>query len=185
MMRKEFTVNKAIKNATAFICGLGQFEMSLNGNKIGDHFLDPGWTNYSKHALYVTFDITDKLRQGKNAIGVMLGNGFYYIPGQRYRKMTGAYGHPKMIMLTVIEYTDGTVENIVSDENWKTFSSPVTFSSIFGGEDYDATKEQEGWNEPGFRNDGLEWFDVTLTNGPEKLESQMARTIESDAAVYS
>ncbi|MFI5131473.1 MAG: family 78 glycoside hydrolase catalytic domain [Chitinophagales bacterium] len=178
MMRKEFTVNKAIKNATAFICGLGQFEMSLNGNKIGDHFLDPGWTNYSKHALYVTFDITDKLRQGKNAIGVMLGNGFYYIPGQRYRKMTGAYGHPKMIMLTVIEYTDGTVENIVSDENWKTFSSPVTFSSIFGGEDYDATKEQEGWNELGFRNDGLEWFDVTLTNGPEKLESQMAQPLK-------
>ena len=100
LMRKEFEVKKTIKSATAYICGLGHFEMYLNGNKIGDHFLDPGWTNYAKHAQYVTFDITKDLQQGKNAIGVMLGNGFYYIPGQRYRKMTGAYGHPKMIMRT-------------------------------------------------------------------------------------
>jgi hypothetical protein len=104
MMRKEFTVDKTVKSATAFICGLGQFEMSLNGKKVRDHFLDPGWTNYSKHVLYVTFDIANKIRPGKNVIGVMLGNGFYYIPGQRYRKMTGAYGYPKMIMRAVIEY---------------------------------------------------------------------------------
>ena len=89
LMRKEFSVNKEIKAATTYICGLGHFEMHLNGKKIGDHFLDPGWTNYSKHAQYVTFDITNELKKGENAIGVMLGNGFYYIPGQRYRKMTG------------------------------------------------------------------------------------------------
>jgi len=80
MMRKEFEIRKTIKSATAYICGLGHFEMYLNGNKIGDHFLDPGWTNYTKHAQYITFDITKDLQQGKNAIGLMLGNGFYYIP---------------------------------------------------------------------------------------------------------
>src|SRR5688572_2591321 len=146
MFRKKFTVNKEVKNATAFVCGLGHFEMSVNGIKTGDHFLDPGWTNYSKHALYVSFDITDQLKRGSNAIGVMLGNGFYYIPGQRYRKMTGAFGLPKMILRTIIEYADGTIENIISDEKWKTAVSPIIFSSIFGGEDYDANLEQHGSN---------------------------------------
>jgi hypothetical protein len=178
MMRKEFPVNKTIKRATTYICGLGHFEMYLNGKKIGDHFLDPGWTNYSKHAQYVTFDITNELRNGANAIGVMLGNGFYYIPGQRYRKMTGAYGHPKMIMRTVIEYANGSVENIISDKSWQTFSSPIIFSSIFGGEDYDANLEQEGWSQPGFKKDGKDWLDVIVTSGPEKLESQLQQPLK-------
>jgi alpha-L-rhamnosidase len=178
MMRKEFSVDKKIKSATAYICGLGHFELNINGTKIGDHFLDPGWTNYSRHAQYVTFDITLQLQQGKNAIGVMLGNGFYYIPGQRYRKMTGAYGHPKMIMRTVIEYADGTVDNIITDESWRTTKSPIIFSSIFGGEDYDATNEHEGWNKPGFVEEGKDWIDVIITNGPDKLESQMQEPVK-------
>jgi alpha-L-rhamnosidase len=178
MMRKEFLVEKPVKAATIFICGLGHFELSVNGEKTGDHFLDPGWTNYSKHAQYVSFDITRQVKQGANAMGVMLGNGFYYIPGQRYRKMTGAYGHPKMIMLTVIEYADGQVENIISDQSWQTFESPIIFSSIFGGEDYDATKEQPGWDKPGFLTDGKDWFDVIITNGPEELVSQLQEPVK-------
>jgi hypothetical protein len=175
-LRKTFSVTKKIAKATAFICGLGQFEMSINGKKIGDHFLDPGWTNYSKHALYVSFDITDKLQEGSNAIGVMLGNGFYYIPGQRYRKMTGAFGLPKMIMRAIIEYADGTIENIISDESWKTASSPIIFSSIFGGEDYDATLEQPGWNTPSF--DDSRWKNIVITKGPAILNSQMADPVK-------
>ena len=178
MMRKEFSVNKTIKRATTYICGLGHFEMYLNGKKIGDHSLDPGWTNYSKHAQYVTFDITNELKNGANAIGVMLGNGFYYIPGQRYRKMTGAYGHPKMIMRTVIEYTDGSVYNIITDKSWQTISSPIIFSSIFGGEDYDANLEQEGWSHPEFIKNAKNWFDVIITNGPEKFESQLQQPLK-------
>ena len=177
LMRKDFFVDKEIKNATVYICGLGQFEMYLNGKKIGDHFLDPGWTNYSKQAQYVTFDITKELIKGDNAIGVMLGNGFYYIPGQRYRKMTGAYGHPKMIMRTVIEYQDGSIDNIISDKSWLTFSSPIIFSSIFGGEDYDANLEQEGWNRPGFLRQGLNWEEVITTTGPGILEAQLQQPL--------
>ena len=176
MFRKDFFVNKKIKNATAFICGLGHFELSVNGTKIGDHFLDPGWTNYSKHALYVSFDITGNLKQGGNAIGVMLGNGFYYIPGQRYRKMTGAYGLPKMIMRTVIEYTDGTTEDIISDEKWKTTSSPIIFSSIFGGEDYDANLEQPGWDMPGF--DETKWRNAVVVKDSPILQSQTAEPVK-------
>ena len=178
IMRKEFSVDKILKAATTYICGLGHFEMHVNGKKIGDHLLDPGWTNYTKHAQYVTFDITKELKNGINAIGVMLGNGFYYIPGQRYRKMTGAYGHPKMIMRTVIEYTDGSVENIISDKSWQTFSSPIIFSSIFGGEDYDANLEQEGWSQPNFLKEEKNWFDVIITAGPEKLESQLQQPLK-------
>jgi len=178
LMRKEFSVDKEIKRATTYICGLGHFEFHLNGKKIGDHFLDPGWTNYDKHAQYVTFDITNEIKKGGNAFGVMLGNGFYYIPGQRYRKMTGAYGHPKMIMRTVIEYTDESIENIISDRSWQTFSSPIIFSSIYGGEDYDANLEQEDWDQSGFLRDGTNWLNVIITTGPEKLESQLQQPIK-------
>lgn len=178
MLRKAFTINKTIKQATAFISGLGQFEMSINGEKTGDHFLDPGWTEYTKHALYVSFDITNQLREGDNAIGVMLGNGFYYIPGERYRKLTGAYGNPKMIMKLVIEYTDHTTESIVSDGSWKTAPSPVIFSSIYGGEDYDAGLEQAGWNTPTF-NDS-KWKNAVVIAGinPPLLQSQMGEPIK-------
>jgi hypothetical protein len=178
MMRKDFSINKKIKTATAFICGLGQFELHINGKKIGDHFLDPGWTDYTKNAQYVTFDITNELKSGGNAIGVMLGNGFYYIPGQRYRKMTGAYGHPKMIMRTAIEYEDGSTDNIISDQSWQTSSSPIIFSSIYGGEDYDANMEQQGWDQPVFLKDGKDWRGVTITSGPRKLESQMQQPLK-------
>jgi alpha-L-rhamnosidase len=176
MFRKKISINKKIKTATAFVCGLGHFEMSVNGTKIGDHFLDPGWTNYSKHALYVTFDITQQLKQGDNAIGMMLGNGFYYIPGQRYRKMTGAYGLPKMILRTLIEYVDGTAENIISDETWKTAPSPIIFSSIYGGEDYDANLEQPGWNTAAF--DDTKWKNAVVVTGSPLLQSQMAEPVK-------
>ncbi|MET0394232.1 MAG: family 78 glycoside hydrolase catalytic domain [Chitinophagaceae bacterium] len=176
LLRKRFTIQKPIKSATAFICGLGHFELSINGEKAGDHFLDPGWTDYRKQALYVVFDLTHRLRQGDNAIGVMLGNGFFYIPGQRYRKMTGAYGLPKMIMRTVIEYTDGTVEDIVSDQSWKTAASPVIFSSIFGGEDYDAGLEQPAWNTSTF--DDSRWRPVMATTGPAALDAQTADPVK-------
>jgi alpha-L-rhamnosidase len=176
LLRKEFTINKTVKDATIFICGLGQFELSINGQKTGDHFLDPGWTKYDKHALYVPFDVTQQLQQGKNAIGVMLGNGFYYIPGERYRKMTGAYGYPKMICRLIIHYTDGSEESILSNASWKTIAGPVIFSSIYGGEDYDATKERVGWNQADFNESG--WKNVVLTTGPPELEAQTAEPVK-------
>ncbi|CAN5652631.1 glycoside hydrolase family 78 protein [soil metagenome] len=172
LLRKEFTIAKRIIKATAFITGLGQFEFSINGIKTGDHFLDPGWTKFDKNTLYVTFDITGQLQNGKNALGVMLGNGFYYVPGSRYRKLKGAYGCPKMICNILINYQDGTSENIVSDESWKASPGPITFSSIYGGEDYNAMLEQDGWNKPGF-NDG-NWRTAIIVDGPQNLQAQSA-----------
>lgn len=170
LMRKSFTINKAVKKASAFITGLGQFEMSLNGAKVGDHFLDPGWTKYDQHALYVTFDITNQLKQGKNAVGVMLGNGFYYVPGERYHKLRAVFGYPKMICRVLVEYQDGSEENIISDETWKTTPGPITFSSIYGGEDYNANLEQTGWKNAVFND--LKWRRAVVVDGPPKLDAQ-------------
>lgn len=140
--RREFNVSKKVKSATARVCGLGHFELSINGAKAGDHFLDPGWTDYAKEALYVDFDVTDMIRQGGNTIDVMLGNGFYNIPNERYIKLAGSYGQPKLWMSLDIEYAGGRHQKIVTDcENWQVCESPVTFSSIYGGESYDARKE--------------------------------------------
>ena len=173
LLRKTFTISKPVKKATMFICGLGHFDMSLNGTKVGDHFLDPGWTQYDKQALYVPFDLTSQLKQGDNTLGVMLGNGFYYIPrDRRYRKMTGAYGYPKMICRLVIEYQDGSVSNLLSDESWKASPGPIIFTSIYGGEDYNANLEQPGWNTPQF--DDAKWNNAVIVTGPPQLNAQAA-----------
>lgn len=198
LFRKLFAVKKPVRSATLFISGLGHFEASLNGKKIGENFLDPGWTKYDKQALYVPFDVTGQLKKGISVIGVMLGNGFYYVPPVtgRFRKLKTAFGFPKMICRLVIAYSDGTAEDIVSDESWRTSTSPITFSSIYGGEDYDARAEQKGWNATAFRE--TTWKNALVVDGPPELKAQMAeplkvmevfqpknlRYIENDTLVY-
>ena len=167
LFRKEFSVVKKIDKAYAFISGLGQYELYVNGNKIGDRFLSPGWTDYRKTCLYNTFDITGILDKGTNALGVIVGNGFYNINRERYRKLVIAYGAPKMILKVAVRYSDGSSELITSDETWKSSPSPVTFSSIYGGEDYDARLEQEGWNKPGFNDSG--WRNAIKSREPSGI----------------
>lgn len=178
LLRRSFDINKQLKKATLFICGLGHFEASINGKKVGDHFLDQGWTKYDQQALYVPFDVTGYLQEGKNAIGVMLGNGFYYIPpvANRYRKLRGAFGFPKMICRLAIEFADGTKEDVTSDGSWLTSKSPIIFSGIYGGEDYDARLEQEGWDQPAF--DETSWKRVVIVDGPPVLTSQMIEPVK-------
>lgn len=170
--RKVFEVRKGLKSATAYVSGLGNFEMSLNGKKVGNHFLDPGWTNYDKYALYLAFDVLPYLEKGDNSCGIMLGNGFYHTPRERYRKCTLSYGAPKTICKILLEYSDGSKEEVVTDESWKCTPSPIVFSSIFGGEDYDATLEQSGWNTPEF--DDSHWQNALQVTGPPSLCYQTA-----------
>ena len=125
--RKEFPLGKKISHAYVFVSGLGQYELYLNGSKVGDSFLSPGWTDYRKTCLYNTFDVTDKLVTGSNALGTIVGNGFYNINRERYRKLVIAYGAPKMILKLEVQFDDGSKEIIVSDDTWKTTASPVTF----------------------------------------------------------
>lgn len=175
LLRTQFAASKKVKQATAFICGLGQFELYINGQKTGDHFLDPAWTKYNKQAQYVTFDVTKQLHAGNNAIGVMLGNGFYYIPGERYRKMTGAYGYPKMILRLLIEYTDGSLQQVVSNEQWKTAPSPITYSSLYGGENYDARLIQKDWHTAAFND--AHWKHAVVAT-PHHLQSQLSEPVK-------
>lgn len=170
--RKVFLLNKKIKSGTAFICGLGQFELRLNGKKMGDHFLDPGWTNYDKTALYVPLDITDHLKKGENVLAVRLGNGFLHIPrdSSRYVKLLTTFSFPKMICKVIIEFEDGSIQEVNSDTDWKVTESPITFSSIYGGEDFDATKEQANWDKPGLMDSG--WKKPLLIRYGGNLHSQ-------------
>lgn len=169
-LRKEFAAKKEIRQALIFVSGMGHFDLFVNGEKAGNNFLDPGWTQFDKQALYVSFDITAQLRQGANALGVMLGNGFYNVPRERYLKVLTSFGAPKMILKLQITYADGTSEEIVSDESWKASESPITYSSIYGGEDYDATREQKGWMLPGF-NDSR-WEKAIAVGNSAALQSQ-------------
>lgn len=162
LFRKAFNVDKTIEKATINICGLGHYELYINGNKVGDRFLSPGWSYYEKHALYNSFDITELLKKGENALGAIVGNGFYNVNNERYRKLVIAYGYPKLIFNIHIKYADGSIKNIVSDEQCKVSPSPITYSSIFGGEDYDARLEQAGWSSAGF--DDSSWKNPVLIN---------------------
>jgi len=167
--------NNNIQRATLYISGLGQFEASINGKKVGDHYLDPGWTNYQKEALYIGFDVSNLLIKGQNAIGVSLGNGFYYVPNKKgwYKKLLVQYGYPKMICRLSIHYKDGSVQNVVSDESWQTGSSPILFSSIYGGELEDGRIQDDNWNKAGFNAAAAGWKSaIAVTDTPLVLNMQ-------------
>jgi len=155
LFRKEFPVRKRVARARLYICGLGYYEAFLNGDRVGDHRLDPGWTTYGKRALYSTYDVTSRLRKGQNGLGVMLGNGWYNpLPMRMWGWLNLrehlAVGRPRLLAQLFIEYADGSSEIIVTDDSWKVADGPILRNSIYLGEVYDARKEQPGWDRAGF-----------------------------------
>lgn len=164
LLRKSFSISKNIQSALLFISGLGHYQASINGVKIGNAFLAPGWTTYDKTVLYNTYDVTANIQKGANAIGVILGNGFYNISQERYVKGTGSFGTPKMIAQLKIVYDDGSEEYIVSDASWKTRTSPIVFNNIYGGEDFDARLIEKEWNTASYNDET--WKPALLTSLP-------------------
>ena len=151
MLRKEFDAHAGIRRATVYASGLGLFELYVNGVKAGDHVLSPGLTEYDKRVLYVTHDVTRLVQTGPNAIGAILGNGRYFAPRLNEPIFTRTYGYPKLMAQLEIEYADGSVDRVVSDESWKiSAAGPVRGNNEFDGEEYDARLEQPGWAKPGF-----------------------------------
>ena len=152
--RKEFKTSKQVSSATAFIIGLGLYELYINGKKVGDQVLAPGPTDYNQSVKYNTFDVTACLSQGKNAIGTILGNGRFYTMRQAYKPYKiKTFGYPKMLMNLEISYSDGTKEVISTDDSWKmTAEGPIRTNNEYDGEEYDATKEIPGWNTAGFED---------------------------------
>ena len=166
LFRRSVFLEKKISRATIYISGLGQYELHLNGRKLGKAVMAPGWTDYRKTVLYNCFDVTADLQRGENVFAVSLGNGMYNVESvkSRYTKFSGSFGPPKLLFQAHIIFADRTIQNLISDQNWHTLQGPTTFSSIYGGEDYDARLEQAGWDRPGFKE--KEWLQAQETEGP-------------------
>ena len=165
IFQRQFTVNPGLQRALIYICGLGQYELSANGNKVGNAVLAPNWSLYNQTCLYDTLDLTSFLTNGNNAVGVMLGNGMYNVSSTaNYTKFTGSFGPPKVIAQIYLFYTNGTSQVIATDGQWLTTPGPITYSHVYGGECYDARLLQAGWNQPGFNASG--WSAAVITNGP-------------------
>lgn len=177
LLRKSFKTEKEIRRAVAYVCGLGHYDLTLNGQKAGDSEFAPLWSDYQKTVYYNACDVTSILKKGENAVGVLLGNGFYNEQGGRYVKLKVSYGAPTLFFKLKIDYRDGTTEEIKSGADWKYSLSPVTFNSLYGGEDYDARLEHKGWDQSGF-DDG-DWKPVVVQDAPAgKLTAQTALPVK-------
>ena len=167
LFRYEFKTKKEIKKARLYISGLGYYEATINSKKVGDNVLDPGWTNYSKRILYSTYDVTDQIENIGNCIGVTLGNGWYNpLPmtmwGWLNLREYLPIGRPQFIAQLKIEFEDGMIKNVISNEEWKTHEGPILRNNIYLGEVYDARKEIDDWNTFGF--DDSKWRYAKIVN---------------------
>ena len=172
-LRKAFDVDGKIKRATAFICGLGYYELYINGGKTGDRVMDPVFTDYQKQVCYAAYDVTASLKKGKNIIGVILGNGFYNLPTTDLFQMENAPWKtpPKLLLNIVIEYKSGEKKVVATDETWKWSTGEIVFNCIRGGETIDHTQTKKGWNLVSF--DHSAWQAATVVPAPAgKLKAQ-------------
>ncbi len=176
-LRKEFDASKPIRRATAHMSGLGLSELYVNGVKAGTDVLSPGLTEYGKRSLYVTYDVTTMLRSGRNALGVLLGNGRYFAPRLIIPIASKTYGYPKLLLQLEIEYADGTRARVVSDETWRVSTDgPVRGNNEYDGEDYDARREMPGWSTAGYKD--ATWSPAVVVAAPGgALSAQMAEPI--------
>ncbi len=176
--RKPFHSNHPLKKAVLHIAGLGWYELFINGKRIGNQVLAPAPTDYRKFVLYNTYDVTENIRAGDNAVAAVLGNGRFFTMRQHYKpQKINTFGFPKMLMQLELEYANGIKETIVTDENWKvTADGPIRTNNEYDGEEYDANKELTGWNTTGFYDAG--WMRAQLVDAPDgRLVAQMNEPI--------
>jgi len=167
--RHAFSVQKKIQSARVYIAVAGLYELYVNGEKIGDQRLDPMYTRFDRRTLYVTHDVTKNLTNGENVVGVLLGNGWYNHQSTAVWLFDKApwRSRPKFCLDLHIRYTDGSMEIVRSNDQWKTALSPIIFNSIYTAEHYDARREQPGWNRAGF--DDAQWKEILRTNAPSNF----------------
>jgi alpha-L-rhamnosidase len=180
--RNVFDLGKKVKSARAYIAVAGLYELYINGQKIGNHRLDPMYTRFDRRTLYVTYDVTNQLQTGKNAIGVLLGNGWYNMQSTAVWDFHKApwRNRPTFCLDVRVTYTDGTVETLTSDRGWKSSSSPITFNSIYTAEHYDARLEQPGWNTTNFTETPRTWRTVIIRPAPSaNIVSQAMQPIRA------
>ena len=159
LLRGDFRVRPGLTRALAYACGLGNYELRLNGRRVGNDLLAPGWTNYDETTLYDTHDVTALLRAGDNAAGLSVGNGMYHVQRRnRFAKFTRSFGPLRAILMLRLEYADGSTEFVGTGDGWRCRPGPAVYNSIYGGEDFDARLDPKGWDLPGF--DASAWTPV-------------------------
>jgi alpha-L-rhamnosidase len=158
--------------------GLGLYELSIDGKKIGDQVLAPVPTDYTKNIKYNAFDITEQLKQGTHAIGVVLGNGRFYAMRRNKPYKIKTFGFPQLNMSVIINYSDGSSTTIRTDESWKgTSDGPIKANNEYDGEVYDAQKEMPGWDKPGF--DATKWLKAEYVQEPGgTFEAQLTENMK-------
>lgn len=170
LFRKEFQTDNTIEHAKLHITAAGYYNASINGVRIGKNVLDPAWTDFSKRIYYAEYDVTSLIKDGNNCLGVSLGNGFYNpLPLRKWgrrnlREDLSIVGKPVFIAKLLINYKDGTSEEIVSDNTWKYAFGPIIKNSVYLGVSYDARKEIKGWDSP--RHDDKLWKPAKIGNSP-------------------
>ena len=185
MLRKGFELKAGVKMAKVYVCGLGLYEMKINGVLPDDSVLQPAHTQYEDSINYNVYDVTQLLTEGKNAVSVELGNGFYNLTDDI--TLDFYYGvwrdNPKLLLELHVEYEDGSKQVIISDESWRCYDNgPLRVNSIYRGEQYDATMEVDGWTEAGFDDSG--WNQVRLTDVPVgKLKFENAEPMRRVKAI--
>jgi len=176
-LRREFMVTKPVRRAIVSICGLGSSELVLNGRRVGDHVLSPALAEYPKRVWYVTHDVTEHVREGRNAVAALLGNGrFFAVRSQVYANMP-TYGLPKLLLQMRIEHDDGSVTSVCSDDAWRaTDAGPIVANNEYDGEEYDARKLLGAWTEAGY--DDAAWRPADVLPAPTgTLSAQMIEPI--------
>jgi alpha-L-rhamnosidase len=166
LLRRNFSLAKTVRSARIYSTALGTYQLYLNGQRVGNDVLAPGWTDYRKRVVYQVYDVTSQLRQGGNAIGAILGGG-WYADGLGWLQTRYNFGPPpvRLLVQLEVEYTDGTRDSFVSDESWRAKQSPILGSEIYNGESYDARLEQKRWDQPSF-SDGR-WGAVAIAAEPQ------------------
>ncbi|HEX7056717.1 MAG TPA: family 78 glycoside hydrolase catalytic domain [Bacilli bacterium] len=167
LLRKTFVVGRKVKSARIYATCLGLFELHLNGRRVGDLQLTPGWTSYRHRLQYQTYDVTDQLFEGDNALGIVVGNGWYKGMLTWHNKVN-LFGDRRAALLQLhIIYEDGGEEVVATDATWKAATGPILMSEIYHGETYDARLEKEGWTEAGYREEG--WCPVEVLKRPKEI----------------
>ncbi len=165
-LRQTFEVAKPVASARIYATALGAYQFSMNGQKVSNEILAPGWTDFRERVVYQTYDVTAEVKSGKNAIGALLAPGWYSTPLQWYRQGYNYGDTPPALRAQLrIEYKDGSVDWIMTDEKWKADISPILFAEIYDGETYDARKVQANWNTAAF--DDSKWKAAELVQPKE------------------
>ncbi len=177
MLRKEFNLTKKIEKAYAYVCGVGFYDMYVNGKLVNNQLMNPALSGYNKRLLYSCFDVSEQLKNGGNAIGIVLGNGRFFAPRKKVPVPMHNYGYPRALMQLNIRYTDGTKQTIITNEQWKaTSDGPIRANNEYDGEEYDARMEMPGWCNNGF-NDS-QWKTAEILEAPGgAMESMLVEPI--------